>query len=238
MNEEESISRGSETLKKPEGWTKDEKYNLYQALKVYGSNNIEQIRLVLHKKSTEEIQEIINYYKKTALKRPSVAERQKNRILNNLSRVPLALWGKYLTDSLNYTELQTETANALRIIAECENIPSAAGTGNIDFRLIYNAIANAMEGKALPDNSIINNILQCCIVETAYTSKSFIKNSSLRRVMNSIDLEEKEVSVYNRPTDNHELGTIRHLASQKNYNPLNITEEFLKPSFHNKATNE
>ncbi|CAH0407703.1 unnamed protein product [Chilo suppressalis] len=220
-----------ENVKHVEGWTKQDKYELLQVLKVYGSHNIEAIHAMLPSKPTNEIIEMINYYRGKALNH--LNEKKKDgKVVKSISKVPLSIWAKILTDSYNYNELQTETANAVRVIADCEKFPPATNTNQIDFKAIYHAVANAMEGKALPDDPLINSILQKCIIETAYSSRTFIRNSTLRNVINSINLFEKVGNTFMRPTENSELLALRHLASQRNYNPLSIDEEYLKPSLY------
>ncbi|CAG9785140.1 unnamed protein product [Diatraea saccharalis] len=216
-----------------EGWTKCDKFDLLQALKIYGSHHYEEIQKMMPHKSINEIKTMIEYYRQKAKCHPSITEKTNDKkIIHSISKVPLAMWAKLLTESLNFNELQTETVSALRLIADLEEIPSPVCTNNVDFKEIYLTIANAMEGKTLPDDPTINSILEKCIIETAYTSKSFIRNTSLRNVLDSINISEKEIISFPRPTDNIELATLRHLVAQRNYNPLNISEEHLKPSLH------
>lgn len=229
-NESQSASTSATS-----GWTREEKYILLQALKYSDSSEIDRIHLMLPAKTPDEIRRIIAYYKNRALDHPMFKDRLKKekKSINNVSQVPLAQWAKLLTDTFTYKELETETATALRLIAEFDKIPCQVNTGGVDFREIYHALANAMEGKCLPDDKMVNAILEKCIIETAYASKSFIRNTSFKNVIHSINMADKEISVFPRPTDNHELANLRHLSSQRRYNPLNISETYLKPSLHN-----
>lgn len=215
-----------------EGWTKDDKFQLLQALKVYGSHDIGCIQKVIPFKTDEQIKSAIAYYKKKALNHPVIKERKKKykSSQQSLPRVPLVSWAKYLTDSLDFDDLQTETANALRLIAEFENIPLSVSTDYIDFKKIYHLIANAMDGKSLQDDKIAAMILNKCLVETALVSKEFIRTSTLRGIVENVNVSETEANYFPNPTVHNEHGTILHLASQRNYNPLNILDHYLTPS--------
>lgn len=231
--EQQEKSHSSDSPPQPQGWSKEDKYSLLQALKCSNSSATDKIMTLLPSKSAEEIEEMVNYYKRKAAKHSQKTDsvRPARKALNKISRAPIAMWAKLLTDSFSYKELETETATALHLIAELEDIPPAACTGGVDFRSMYHTLANAIEGKSVPDDKMINALLEKCILETAYAGKAFIRKSSFRNVLNDINFSDKEINVFPRPTDNHELSTLRHLSSQRKYNPLNITEKYLKPSY-------
>ncbi|CAK1604116.1 unnamed protein product [Parnassius mnemosyne] len=214
-----------------ENWNKDEKFELLQALKLYSCSDVGKLSKHIPTKSPEEINVAIAYYKKKIMEDPILSQQmKKEKKRNGGNLIPLADWAKFLTDSLNFKELHTETATALRIIAEFEDFPSAVCMNNIDFSKIYHTIANALEGKALPKDKGVVSLLEKCLIDTALTSKAFIRQSSCKNIIKSINMSDKAVNSFPRPTDNEELAHIRHLASQRTYNPFNIPEDFLKPS--------
>lgn len=213
-----------------EGWTKEEKFKLLQALKEHGSYNIEKISNSFTTKNVDEIGTALEFYKKKA-QHPTI-KRKKGRRLNNLPVMPLASWAKFLMDFYGFEELQTDTATALRIIADFEDKPPAVCTEKFDFKKIYHMLADALEGKPLPNDKLIKAMFDKCIVETALTSKAFIRSSAYKHILQSINLSEKNINVFTKPTKDNELANLRHLAVQKNYNPLNIPENYLKSSSH------
>ncbi|KAM3962947.1 uncharacterized protein ACR2FA_003050 [Aphomia sociella] len=215
-----------------QGWTKDEKFVLLQSIKMYSSHNLEEILQSLPSKTPEEIKNAIDHYKQKALNHPKVTTRNKktNRNYHVRSRVPLNSWAKLLSDTFNFKDLETETATALRIIAQFETIPLAVSTEDIDFRKVYHLLANALEGKPLHEDKKLTAIVEKCLLETAVTSKSFIRKSTLKNVIENINMSEGEINMFPRPTHVNELAAVRHLASQRSYNPLNIPETFFKPS--------
>lgn len=220
------IAHQSSSIK---GWTKDEKFYLLQALKAFRSHEIERIHEYINTKTQHEILLAINYYKERAAQHPIF---EKNPIKPKKlfkPRVPLTSWAKLLTDNIPLEELRTESADAVRMIAELEMIPNEVYTEHVDFRKVYHTIANAMEGKSLQLDKITVAVINKCIVETALTSKAFIKNRTFKYFVNSIDFD-KEASTFHKPTENEELTVLRHLASQRNYNPLRVQEMYLKPS--------
>lgn len=217
-----------------QGWNKEEKYYLLQALKAYRSYDVERIHEYISTKSPEEIMIAIDHYKKIASKHPVF---QKNEIKSKRfikPRVPLTRWATLLTDKIGLDELKTETPTAVRMIAELEKLPEASCTEDIDFRKIYHTIANAMEGKTLVTDKSTIALLNKCIVETALLSKSFIGMNPYKHLMNSIDKNDKEVHTFPKPTKNQELIILRHLAAQRNYNPLKVSDEFMKPLYSDK----
>lgn len=224
-------SSPSSDLDTLEGWTKQEKYELLMGLKYYGSNEPAALIVSIPSKSLVEIQHAVNYYKRKALKHPTMNERKRKEKTNVkvFPRIPIASWAKCLTDSSSYEDLQTETATALRLIADFENIPSPVCTNGIDFRKMYHFIADAMEGKSLPDGHQASTILDKCIVETALLSKSFMRNSTLQFLVENIDMKN-QLNRFPKATANNELGNIEHLLTQRNYNPLNIPDHYLKAS--------
>lgn len=215
--------------KRLEGWSKEEKFQLLQALKDYGSQNIKQICIFVSSKSEEEVKKAIQFYKEKAAIQTK-ARLNKVKRNNNTPVIPLASWAKFITDSYGFDELQTETSTALRLIADFEIKPPGVCTEKIDFRKVYHMLADATEGKSLPNDKFIMAIFDKCIIETALTSKAFIKTTSYKQLLQSINMSEIDINAFSKPTDNIELATLRHLSSQCSYNPLNITENYLKSS--------
>ncbi|XP_047527195.1 uncharacterized protein LOC125064280 [Vanessa atalanta] len=213
------------------GWTKEEKFQLLQALKEHGLHNIKEIIKCFVNKSEDEIKGAIEYYKNKALVHPKMQEK-KSKKCNNLPTIPLASWAKFLIESYGFEDLQTETATALRIIADFEDKPPAVCTNKFDFKKIYHMLADALEGKPIPHDKLTMAMFDKCIVETALTSKAFIRSTAYKQILQSINISEKNMNVLTKPTEDNELSILRHLASQKNYNPLNIPENYLKSSSH------
>ncbi|XP_068630735.1 uncharacterized protein [Battus philenor] len=211
-------------------WTTEDKFNLLQALKVYSYQDLSKIREIVPNKSEEELQCAIEYYKEKILEHPIFCKKVKKAKKKVSNLIPLAEWAKFLTDTLNFKELHTETATAIRVIADFEDFPPAICTNNIDFKTVYHTLANALEGKALPKDKYSLTVMEKCLLDTALTSKAFIRQSSYKNIIKSINMSEKAVNCFPRPTENQELAHIRHLASQRTYNPFNIAEDFLKPT--------
>ncbi|CAH0627210.1 unnamed protein product [Chrysodeixis includens] len=215
-----------------EGWTKEEKFDLMVALKNCGSHETGKIREYVTTRSFEEIEAAVFYYKQIAMKHPlfeSKCKVEKTR-QSRKPRMPLTGWAKLLTDSLRFNELHTETSTAVRLIADLETMPSPLCTGGVDFRQVYHQVANALEGKQLTTDLVTGAVLHRTITETALASKAFIKNTAYKYVLNEIDLSDKAINTFPRPTEDQELSVIRHLAAQRSYNPLRVSEEYLKPS--------
>lgn len=228
---EETCSNSDKQSTGIENWNKEEKFKLLQALKSFNYNDLERIRQNVPTKSNDEIRDAIQYYKTKLMEHPTLSQKIKKEKKNNGGNlIPLADWAKFLTNNLTFQDLHTETATALRIIAEFEEFPSSICLHNIDFKAIYHTLANALEGKALTSDKYVVAILEKCLVDTALTSKAFIRQSNYKNIIKSINMSDKAVNSFPRPTDNQELANVRHLASQRTYNPLNISEEFLKPT--------
>lgn len=215
-----------------QGWSNEDKYYLLQAIKCSHSNSIENIKTLLTTKSEKEIEETVKYYKKRAANHPFSTKTlpPSRRALKKISRAPIAMWAKYLTDLYSYKELEAETSLALHLLADLDDIPAGVCTSGVDFKEIYHGLANAMEGKSLPVDKTINMILEKCILESAYAGKAFIRRTSFLNVLNAIYRSDKEINVF-RPTEKLELDAVRHLSSQRQYNPLNVSETYLKPTY-------
>ncbi|KAJ8705793.1 hypothetical protein PYW08_012839 [Mythimna loreyi] len=212
-------------------WTQEEKYHLLKGLKTHGRHDFEKIQEHVPTKTLEEVKAAVEYYTGVALQHPIfVKETGQKPRRSRKPHSPLTDWAKLLTDHLSYSELSTETATAVRMIADLEKIPPPECTDGIDFRKVYHQIANAMEGKPLNVDLSTAAVLHKCLIETALSSKAFIKTAAFRYIINNIDLSDKEINTFPRPTEDHELATLRHLASQRSYNPLKVPEENLKPS--------
>lgn len=220
-----------------EGWSKREKFCLLQGIKIFGSNAYEEISEMVRDKDKTEIKRAIDFYKRKIAKAvatlPPVKKKKEHFVCNPPNKsVPLSSWAKTLTDNLPFQDLQTETATALRFIADYETIPDARRTGNIDFRELYRTLADAVEGKALSKNTETMAIIQKCLLETAFDSRLFIKTSKLETVLEQINLIGR-TEKFVRPSSNYEMAIIHHLSSQRSYNPLGIPEEYLRPSTNN-----
>ncbi|KAJ8704109.1 hypothetical protein PYW07_013403 [Mythimna separata] len=212
-------------------WTQEEKYHLLKALKAHGRHDIEKIQEHIPTKSFEQVKAAVGYYTGVALQHPIFQKETGQKPKRSRKpHSPLTDWAKLLTDNLTYNELSTETATAVRMIADLENIPTPECTDGIDFRKVYHQIANAMEGKPIMADLGTAAVLHKCVIETALSSKAFIKTAAFRYIINNVDLSDKEINTFPRPTDNHELSILRHLASQRSYNPLKVPEDHLKPS--------
>ncbi|KAF9416627.1 hypothetical protein HW555_006057 [Spodoptera exigua] len=201
------------------------------ALKTFHRGDIEKIQELVVTKTVEETRAAVEYYTEIALQHPAFLQKEQE-IKPKLGRkptTPINRWAKLLTDNLKLEELRTETATAVRMIADLENIPPAVCTDNIDFREVYRQIANAMEGKPIVLDVSTASVFHKCLLETALSSKAFIKTAAFKYFINNIDLSDKEINTFPRPTEKHELAILRHLASQRAYNPLNVPEENLKP---------
>lgn len=213
-------------------WTEKEKYCFIKSLKLHGPEEINSIAEDVSTRNFEEIKAAIEYCirRATRLRNKTSDKRAQRSRRSKKPHMPLVDWGKLLTDNLSYNELRTETPTALRLIADLERIPSPECTDGIDFRNVYRQLANAMDGKPLNADLGTAAILHKCLIETALSSKAFIKTAALRNIITNIDLSEKEINMFPRPTEDHELAIIRHLASQRSYNPLKVPEDYLKPS--------
>ncbi|CAH2236973.1 uncharacterized protein LOC120625939 [Pararge aegeria] len=217
---------------KLEGWTKEEKFELLEALKEFGSFNIDNIREFVSNKTGDQIRDAIEFYKRKASVEPPVIQKRERKI--NLPTVPLSSWAKFIIDTHGFDDLQTETAAALRLIAEFEEKPPAVCTEKIDFKKVYHMLADALEGKPLPNDKYVLTLFDKCIVETALTSKALNRGTKCfkRILQTSCNPEEADVNSFIKPTEDKELITLRYLATKRNYNPLNIPESSLKfPTF-------
>lgn len=213
-------------------WTEAEKYRFIKSLKIHGPEDIKTIDEDVVTRSYEEIKAAIEYCIRRAeqLRKNSTNKVEQKTKRPKRTNTPLVDWGKLLTDNLSYNELRTETPTALHMIADLERIPPPECTDGIDFRQVYHQIANTMEGKPLNADLGTAAVLHKCLIETALSSKAFIRTAALRNIINNIDLSEREINMFPRPTEDHELAIIRHLASQRSYNPLKVPEDYLKPS--------
>ncbi|PZC79745.1 hypothetical protein B5X24_HaOG215836 [Helicoverpa armigera] len=217
------------------GWTQAEKYNLIQALKAGGLNNMELIQESVPTRTAEELKAGLAYYKSVALQHPlltALEEKKKPKKKSSNRRKangPILQWQQQLANALEPDQLRTETATAVRMLAEAEDIPAKELTGNIDFRKVYHQIANALEGRAIDFDAGTTAVLQKCLMDTAMRSKAHL-NPKMKDFLKKIEMPDKESPPVTqaRPTSNAELAVLRHLTTQRNYNPLNVPEELLK----------
>ncbi|CAG4937401.1 unnamed protein product [Colias eurytheme] len=210
-----------------EGWTKEEKFQLLQALKEYGCSDIDQIQSFICSKTTKEIKDAIKFYNRKALQNPAVLKKKKKRTAN-ASIAPIASWAKLLTDTKSFDELNTEIALALRLIAEFEDKPPVVCTNKVDFKAAYSYLANALEGKPLPDNKFVKAIFEKCLYDIAVASKSFLKPQTLKKLIKDMNLCDQGIKINSQASNSTEFTTIKYLANQGQYNPLNIEEQYLK----------
>uniref|UniRef100_A0A1E1WHD2 SANT domain-containing protein n=1 Tax=Pectinophora gossypiella TaxID=13191 RepID=A0A1E1WHD2_PECGO len=198
-------------------WSKAEKYELLRILKQLGSHDIAAMQVAIPTKTSEQIQEAITYYKLKAYKVPSAnGQKRKQKSDNNArSSLPLSNWAEFLTNTFTFEELQTEIAVALRIIADCSDIPPAACTDGVDYRKAYLLLANAVEGKPLPADKYQLLLINKCVLETALLSKAFIRNPILRHIIENMTITDQEVKNFPRIAASNELSTLLHLACQK-----------------------
>lgn len=211
-------------------WTKTEKFNLFTALNTVERKEFSKIRKeYVPTKSERQIQAAISYLSKKAYQHRDFVNYHKSQYNTKFKISVLNKWTKNLKGSIPSQNLHTETATALKMIADCENLPPSAFTDGIDFREVYRQLANVMEGKPLTSDPLILAVLKICITETYLASKSFVKGSVA--ITNLIKTLNPDSSFANcpKPTDDPELSVLRQLAAQKCYNPLNIPEAFLKP---------
>ncbi|XP_045764650.1 uncharacterized protein LOC123866913 [Maniola jurtina] len=212
-----------------EGWTKEEKFELLEALREVGTNDVEKIKELISNKTEVEIRSALDFYINKALATPTI-RRKERKVFPPV--VPLAGWAKYIIDTHGLKEYQTETYIALRLIAEFEDKPPSVMTEKIDFRKLYQILAEALEGKPLSKDKYISSVIYKCIVETALTSKAFNKGSTCFKsiLQASCNPVEEDVNEFSQPTDNVEFATLRNVSSRKNYNPLNIPVNNLRYS--------
>ncbi|PZC85350.1 hypothetical protein B5X24_HaOG201846 [Helicoverpa armigera] len=220
------------------GWTRAEKFYLLKALEVTDRRNIEEIQDYLPNKSYDEVKAAIDYAVQEAYKRPeykeAIAKLHKKYYRPNKWATPadpLARWAEKIKKSYPDKELRTETAVALRMIAECESVPPPSATENVDFREVYYQLANAIEGKPVTADIPTTAVLKKCLDETMIASRAFYRHSSpkhlLKLVIDAAD-EERTETLFARTSD-QELSVLRSFVSQRSYNPLNIPEAYLKP---------
>lgn len=226
MEESDNFEENSLT-----GWNKEEKFQLLEALKEIGSQDVIQICTYIPTKNAEEVVTALNYYK-SLCKTNSRKARQVQSKPNQATEptIPLASWAKHISDNHSFEEMQTETATALRLIADFEDRPTAVCTEGINFKKIYHTLADALEGKDLPEDKLSKKIIDKCAVETALTSKTFVRNNTFKQIFSLASGIDTEFEFMPKIPNNKELTNIRHLARQKSYNPLNIPENYLKAS--------
>ncbi|XP_023935926.2 uncharacterized protein LOC112044338 [Bicyclus anynana] len=227
-----STSTGSGN-KQLEGWTKVDKFQLLQAFKKVGSN-VELIKEMIPYKTEAEIIEAVGYYKGLAYAQlpaanpPPKVNKRKSSV--KVPSTPLSEWAKLILDTHGTDGIQTATADALRLIAEYENRSDPIFTENIDFKKAYLMLADALEGKPIPDDKDIQAVFDKCIAETALTARELLKgNPALRELIQSLGNPATEDSnKFAKPTEDAELTILRELITKMNYNPLNISEANLK----------
>uniref|UniRef100_A0A2A4JUZ6 Myb-like domain-containing protein n=1 Tax=Heliothis virescens TaxID=7102 RepID=A0A2A4JUZ6_HELVI len=218
------------------GWTQEEKYNLIQALKAGGLRNISLIQERVPTKTPEEIIAGLEYYKNIALQHPllAVPEEQKKPKKKTSHRRrahngPIMQWQQQLASAMEPEQLRTDTATAIRMIAESEDIPPKEMTEDIDIREVYHQIANCMEGKPIVADAGTSAVLHKCMIETSIRSKMHL-TPEVKDFVKNIEMPDKEGPAFTppKPTEDAELAALRHLAAQRSYNPLNVPEELLK----------
>ncbi|CAH4019333.1 uncharacterized protein LOC123707386 [Pieris brassicae] len=220
----------SETTATPvEGWSKEEKFNLLRAIREFGSHDIEKIQGFMFSKSCDEISGAIEYYRSKAFQNPNVKRKREKRKLNT-STTPLGRWASALMDNKGYDELRTDISTALRLVAEFEERSPKTCTEQYNFGAVYQALANALDGRVLPDDQKVNALIEKCLIDTAVFSKAFKRNSLVKDVINDINLSTDWMDdiVLLKASDDSDLANIRHIIGHKAYNPLNISINHLQ----------
>ncbi|XP_037961343.2 uncharacterized protein LOC119690416 [Plutella xylostella] len=236
-NERSSEASSRQPTAAPEGWSKEEKFRLLQAIKAFGSSNISFVTDHVDTKTLEEVTQAIEFYKKkanAARPRHLLSKARPNTAFAKTQQLPLSSWANLLTENIEFGNLQNETATAFRLIAEFESIPKANETCNISFRELYQLVANALDGKSLQGNDLIQSVIEKSLIETALFSKSFMRNSTFNLVTSAMTISDAEFHNFPRFTKDDDLTNIRHLSAQRAYNPFGISEQYLKPESINK----
>lgn len=234
IDDDERMTAPYQTPEAPselKGWTKDEMYDLNNALKLH-SYNIPSIKTFLPNKTEEQIQAAINYFHDDLLKKTSTSRRQ-TRKLKPWPQVPLSKWADRMTELYNYTQLRTECATALRIIADFEDFPHPSVCHDIDFQQAYHHIADAMEGKPLTEDPCEGSVYNHCIMESSELGKNYIPKNELDEILSATSHSECNINKP-LPTTDRDLRALRHIAAQTNYNPLRIPEKYILYSKRNK----
>ncbi|XP_047515044.1 uncharacterized protein LOC125056130 [Pieris napi] len=206
-----------------EGWSKEEKFNLLRAMREFGSQDIEKIQGFMFSKSYEEISGAIEYYRSKAFQNPNVKKKREKRKLNT-STTPLGHWASALMDNKGYEELRTDISTALRLVAEFEERSPKTCTEQYNFGAVYQALANALDGRVLSDDQKVNTLIEKCLIDTAIFSKAFKTTGFVKDVIKDMNLTESiDDIVVLKASDDSDLANIRHIISHKAYNPLNIS---------------
>lgn len=212
-----------------EGWSKEEKFNLLRAMREFGSRDIEKIQSLITSKTCKEIAKAIEYYRAKAFINPQVLRKREQRKIN-ICATPLGRWAKALTDTKSYDELKTDIATALRLIADFEERSPKACTEQYNFGKAYHTLANALDGRILPDDPKENTLLEKCLIDTANASKT-LKTFSVQDVISDIVISADWVDdniIIHKANENAELANIRCILNQREYNPLQLSENHLK----------
>ncbi|CAK1553589.1 unnamed protein product [Leptosia nina] len=202
-------------------WTRSEKFELLRALQEFGSD-IEQIDYYISTKSRKEIEQAIEYYKSKALQNPEVI-RKRNRRIASKSTAPLTNWASALSDSRSFEELQTDTATALRLIADFEDKPPLVSTDKYDFKSAYQILANALDGKVLPNDIKSKSLVDKCVIDTAYFSTTYKKPTFIKGILSNVTFSESDVYLPPELGESPEEMNLSYLIQQREYNPLNLT---------------
>lgn len=210
-----------------EGWTKDEKYDLLLGIKHYGFH-YDELRKRVPTKTVDQIKKVVDYYSYVDnMPDDKISLRQMRRNRKHEPQVPLAEWAELLTSTNDYKDLHTDCAKALRIIADHEKFPNPAHIDGVDFRKIYHCLADAMEGKPIPDDPIVAEVFKYCISEASELSKGIIPPCELQNLCQLMARGDGSVNIP-FPTKDGGLQAIQTLMCQRNYNPLRVSEEYLK----------
>lgn len=209
-----------------QNWTIEECNMLLKVLEEHGSHSRTQIAKAIPTKTKSEITEVIRYYKMKT-------KNERFRANRNM-QIPTAIlheWQKVLEHNFETRDLKTVIPQALRYIAEGSEIPPIHYTSEIDFKKMYHALANAMEGLPLPEmNKFTKHAFKKCIKDGIEDTRVFL-NYDILMFCENIMMTPQE-SVFNIPSqaNNPELNTLEYITMNNVYNPFGIPSKFLNIS--------
>lgn len=213
-------------------WTEDEKKNLLQALKTYGSKNLEAVAKEVPTKTLKEIEDAIKYYRSSAMVLFGQKRGKKGRILKPMEQaldVSITYWINILSKYFSKDELESHIGKAIKIIAECEDIPKVELTNGIDFKNIYLTIAAAIEGEPLPVlNNISKLVIKKCIQNVLLESEKHLLLPNINSCLEMMKIPQDSVLPIRTDTSDVEQILLERLLAQRNVNPFGMSLEYLK----------
>ncbi|KAJ8737722.1 hypothetical protein PYW08_000317 [Mythimna loreyi] len=141
----------------------------------------------------------------------------------------LRKWEERIKEQNPDLSKRTETATALRMIADLEKRPLPDQVEGIDFKEVYHQLGNALEGKPIVGDEKVLAVLHMAYKHTAARAQGCL-NPQMKDFLRKLKVGESFVQEKfpGRPTEDQELNTLRHLSDQDVYNPLKVPEERLK----------